>query len=108
MNVPEGVIMALYTVCSMMRRVQGKKKSINQYMQVVVTSGPESEEVARQIFRDSFQLSEYAAAGWSLVGEPMIVELHQGHLAEWHKWISPAPTPIVIKPTRDHLRVVRE
>lgn len=83
--------MALYFMASFVRCEQDGEKKISQHMQVVVTNGPESEDEAERLFRENFTQSPQAKAGWELAGDPSIVEIHQGHIAQWGKWISPAP-----------------
>lgn len=97
--------MALYVISSLTMLHKGEEKFIKSYMQVVVTSMPNSEEKAREIFETTFQSGPEVVAGWTLIGEPLFVELNQGHFAEWGKWISPAPTTEKIK---THLRLVKE
>jgi hypothetical protein len=59
-------------------------------MQIVATSGPNTEILAVEIFANTFADTAYAKDGWALQGNPILIEIHSGIIKEWQTWISPA------------------
>jgi len=100
--------MALYVIASLITCTVESVPLIKPYMQAVVTNVPESEVDSIEIFKKTFEDGKEAEEGWKLVGEPLLLEFHQGHFAEWGQWISPAPVQVVHQTKIPHLRLVKE
>jgi len=77
---------------------------VKPFMQVVTMVDPSTVLGAVEFIRSSFQNTVHAKEGWHLQGDPVLFEFHQGLMAEWEQYITPAPQP---ETPRDHLTVVK-
>jgi hypothetical protein len=99
-----GAQMALYVITSLIRRRVGGDRKISQYGEMIVTSQPDSEEFAQQLFRESFEKSAFAKDQWKLAGVPLIFEFLLSDMKKWENSISPGS----LKKSTPHLRLVKE